>query len=179
MQISFLKVMNVFAIILFISTFSAWVLAAQEDEYDQFTINDEAPMLRRSLKGGGGSSMSTFFSVLNAAQDPMCNSSALGNAVATYDSSNMMFCLYLGYQGLSGPETPPASGAGSSHIHGPSAIGTAAPILIKLNTTNPKTECHSMTKQEEGYLHKQMLYFNIHTVKCPNGEIRGQILMAA
>jgi hypothetical protein len=120
------------------------------------------------MKGGRGSKAKTYFAVINAAQEvPLCSSSALGNAVASVKDSK--FCIALSYDGLSGLEL-------FSHVHGPASIGEAGPVIFTLDLSTQKTQCFDITDEETEKLDDKLWYFNIHSERCPSGEIRGQIL---
>jgi hypothetical protein len=120
-------------------------------------------------RGGVMNRMSeTYYSIINAAQEvPGCTSSALGNAIATVEGDQ--FCIKLSYDGLSGPEL-------FSHVHGPAAIGETAPVIFTMALTTQKTQCFTLTKDNKEAIDNELYYFNIHSDKCPGGEIRGQIL---
>jgi hypothetical protein len=118
----------------------------------------------------------TFVAVLSAAQEnPACAiTSALGNAIATYDSETNEFCYKLSYIGLSQPEEA------ASHIHAPAAIGANGPVLFTLLQPGAnKAGCVTvMTDEAEDSLLEELWYFNVHTEACGSGELRGQILLA-
>ena len=126
---------------------------------------------KSSKRNGGmmGSKTETYFSVISAAQGvPGCTSSALGNAIATVQDGNL--CVKLSYDGLSGPEL-------FSHVHGPAAIGETGPVIFTLDAPTQKMQCFDLTSEEDyDDLDDGLWYFNIHSEKCPSGEIRGQIL---
>lgn len=119
---------------------------------------------------------SLYFSVLNNAQNEHFNcaqNKASGSAVATL-FKNSTFCIRLSYTDLSTPEL-------FSHIHGPAAVGTVAPVIVTLNVEPTKTGCYLLTATQIQWLNDGMLYFNIHSnsTNCAAGEIRGQILRSA
>ena len=119
-----------------------------------------------------------YFSVLSAAQErgpngeigaEVCDSDAMGNAVATFNPNNRNFCINLSYSGLSEMEV-------AAHIHGPAPVGENAPVLYTLSMDPIKNDCVKLTRREARQLSRGEFYFNIHTAQCPAGEIRGQIL---
>jgi len=64
-----------------------------------------------------------------------------------------------------------------AHIHGPAIAGASGPALITLDTeSNPTSGSAQLSTQQIDYLFAGQLYFNIHTIAHPDGEIRGQIL---
>jgi hypothetical protein len=73
------------------------------------------------------------------------------------------------------------SPATASHIHGPALPGINAPIIFALSGVSGATsgsiptQSFPITPTQLGYLQTGQLYFNVHTVAFPGGEIRGQI----
>jgi hypothetical protein len=116
----------------------------------------------------GGPEIYTAF--ISAAQEvPACMSSALGYGIATVEDHE--FCIKLSYDGLSGLEL-------FSHVHGPAAVGETGPVIFTLDTSTEKKQCFMLTSDQMKDLDDELWYFNIHSDKCPGGEIRGQILPA-
>jgi hypothetical protein len=126
-----------------------------------------------------------YFSLLSPAQEnPVCGNEDFtnlasvkpptGNALLTYNHTAHSLCVQLTYSGLSGMEF-------ESHIHQPAPPGEDAGVLFTFDPTvngGPiKVEGFTLQKQDKKYLDSGLLYFNIHTGNCPEGEIRGQILM--
>ena len=109
------------------------------------------------------------FSVLNAAQDVTpCDSTALGNAMATLE--NNRFCIFLSYSGLSSSES-------ASNIRGPAELNAEADVLFTLSSGTSKNDCFDLSAEDISDLYDGLLYFNIETPACPEGEIRGQIVV--
>src|SRR5262245_37324914 len=115
-----------------------------------------------------------FMAVINGAQETPPNAStALGNAILTFDTATDTLCFYISF-------TPPLIGGAEilAHIHGPATPGVGpAPIVVPLPLGNPKTACivappPPFDKKE---LLKNLYYINIHSTGFPVGEIRGQI----
>jgi len=148
----------------------------------------------KKSKQGGMEQMrrkGNFISVLNSAQNPdPCDSSALGNAILTYDEG--VLCVALSYQGLLNGDVE-----NRSHIHGPAAIGMPySDIIVTFyNRNSPMEDDHPGTNKNvcynlddvneekgfafgtiEDYLFDGLLLLNIHSDVCDKGEIRGQIL---
>ena len=116
--------------------------------------------------------------MLNAAQlrtsgragEEVCDTEALGNAVSYYDKRRRRFCINLSYYGLSGSET-------DSYIRGPAYVGEHhGRNLYKLPNGHIKNACFHIDRDEERDLYKGLWYFQIHSSKCDDGELRGQIL---
>jgi hypothetical protein len=112
-----------------------------------------------------------FLAVLNAAQEtPPVASTAIGNALLTFDNATSMLCFSIGFQGVTSAEL-------FSHIHGPALPGAPAPVIFFLPTGNPKSGCVGpLTKQQKADLNRNLLYINIHSTDFSAGEIRGQIV---
>lgn len=134
---------------------------------------------RRLSKGKKSSTPVVFTALLSAAQEPtFCDSTALGNALVTYDKYGHEFCFALSFQGLvGGPDS-----VSLTHLHGPGAIGEDDPLAINIGEmlpdtlTAPSKACVYLDKDLEKDLYDGLLYFNIHTSFCATGELRGQIL---
>jgi hypothetical protein len=136
--------------------------------------NKETTSLRRGLKSGNKNGADDYFALIsNTYQEvPACMSSTLssGNAVATVRDD--LFCIRLSYDGLSSSEV-------ISHVHGPAAVGETGPVIFTIDTNTEKAQCFELTKDQKKDLDDELWYFNIHSEKCPNGAIRGQILPLA
>ncbi len=86
---------------------------------------------------------------------------------------------YIGFSGLSGPET-------ISHIHGPAAAGVNAPAIYSLPVGQPKHGILTLTdpgtypvSQQIDDLNAGLWYVNVHTTNHPSGEIRGQLTVVS
>src|SRR5262245_33722588 len=105
----------------------------------------------------------TFAAVINGAQETPPNAStALGNAVLTFDTATDTLCFYISFNVplLGGAET-------LAHIHGPAAPGVGpAPIILPLPAGNPKTACVVAPPPpfDKKDLLKNLYYINIHSV---------------
>jgi hypothetical protein len=145
-----------------ITTFAILLLSAVVQAEKKTT-----PALRRGLKNRADN----YFALISSADQevPACMSSALssGNVVATVRDD--LFCIKLSYDGLSSPEL-------FSHVHGPAAVGETGPVIFTIQTSNGKTQCFELTKDQKEDLDDELWYFNIHSEKCPGSPIRGQIL---
>jgi hypothetical protein len=118
----------------------------------------------------------TFMSVVNGAQEtPPNQSTALGNALLTYDPATKTLCYYISY-------TPPLIGGAEvlAHIHGPAAPGVPAGVIIPLPLGPGKQACvvNPAPPFVAKDLQKNLYYINIHSATPPlnSGEIRGQIM---
>ncbi len=75
----------------------------------------------------------------------------------------------LTFSGLTGPAT-------AAHIH-TGAKGKAGPVVVPLCApcTSPVSGKAKLTAAEMKSFKAHKLYANVHTMKNPNGEIRGQL----
>ena len=105
---------------------------------------------------------------------PPTDSAATGKVEATFDTETKVFTWTVTYDGLSGP----ASGA---HFHGPAKEGeNADPVVpIEGDLASPINGNATLDDQQATDLQGGLWYFNVHTEKFPDGEIRGQVVKAA
>lgn len=92
-----------------------------------------------------------------------------GDASVVYDMTTRTLSWSVSYSGLSSAVT-------AAHIHH-APVGVNGPVIITLDTSNPIVGSTTLTEEQQGWLMNSELYFNIHTVANPTGEIRGQILL--
>src|SRR5579872_160203 len=113
----------------------------------------------------------TFKTEMKAAlETPPTTSSGTGEVTATFDPSSKMLTWTITYSGLTGPAT-------AAHFHGPAKAGEKAPpvVPIKGNLASPIKGMATLTDQQAKDLQAGLWYFNVHTAKFPDGEIRGQL----
>ena len=105
---------------------------------------------------------------------PEADSSATGTVEATLDTDTKMFNWTVTYDGLSGDAT-------AAHFHGPAAEGENAPPVVPVPDplASPIAGSATLTDEQITQLQGGQWYFNIHTEKFPDGEIRGQVTPAA
>ena len=109
---------------------------------------------------------------LTAAQEtPPTDSTGTGSLDATYDTSTKTLTWTVTYDGLTGDVT-------AAHFHGPAAIGAKAPPVVPIEApyTSPIKGSATLTDAQATDLQAGMWYFNLHTAKYPDGEIRGQVV---
>jgi hypothetical protein len=113
----------------------------------------------------------SFKADLTASQEtPPNDSKGKGAVDAAYDAATKTLTWTITYSDLTGP-------AAAAHFHGPAAVGAkAAPVVpIQGDLKSPIKGKASLTDQQAKDLQAGMWYFNIHTAKFPDGEIRGQL----
>jgi len=109
---------------------------------------------------------------LTAAQEtPPADSAGTGSLDASYDTSTKMLSWTVTYSGLTGDVT-------AAHFHGPAAMGAKAPPVVPIEApfTSPIKGSATLTDAQASELQAGMWYFNLHTAKYPDGEIRGQVV---
>jgi hypothetical protein len=106
-------------------------------------------------------------------ETPPTDSTGSGVATVTYNTTSKKLGWVVTYKGLTGKAT-------AAHFHGPAAVGAKAPpvVPIKGNLKSPIKGSATLTAQQATDLQAGKWYFNVHTAKYPDGEIRGQVLAA-
>jgi hypothetical protein len=104
---------------------------------------------------------------------PAVTTTASGTLSGKYNATTNTLDYDIDYNGLSG-------NVSVSHIHGPAVAGVNAPpvvdLTIQTNGVTGKLKGSAMLHDSmEAHLLSGRLYYNIHTIANPNGEIRGQI----
>ena len=116
-----------------------------------------------------------FTADLTAASEvPPTDSTATGKVEATLDTDSKVFTWTVTYEGLSGDAT-------GAHFHGPAAEGANADPVVPLADplASPINGNATLTDDQVTQLQGGQWYFNLHTAKFPDGEIRGQVKPAA
>jgi hypothetical protein len=105
-----------------------------------------------------------------AAETPPTTSKGSGVLAATLDTKTLKFSWTVTYKGLTGKAT-------AAHFHGPAAVGAkAAPVVpIVGSLASPIKGSATLTKAQAADLEAGKWYFNVHTAKYPDGELRGQV----
>lgn len=123
---------------------------------------------------------SAKFSISGAAtgaqEVPAVTSTATGNLTGSYDTASKSLIYTVTWTGLSGEVT-------MAHFHGPALAGVIAPPMETLTiTSNGMAGTATDTITATSALHAALLagqvYYNIHTATNPDGEIRGQVVVA-
>jgi hypothetical protein len=132
-------------------------------------------MLTTLVLATGSSAMSgtTWSAKLTAAQEipkqVVKDTSGHGTFTGTLTGTKLKFTLT--FAGLTGPAT-------AAHIH-LGAMGVSGNVLVPLCTPckSPVTGTVTVSAAVQKDFTKHDLYVNVHTVKNPAGEIRGQLGM--
>lgn len=105
-----------------------------------------------------------------AAETPPTASTGSGTLAASFNTKTLKFSWSVTYKGLTGTAT-------AAHFHGPAAVGAKAPPVIPIvgKLGSPIKGSATLTKAQAADLEAGMWYFNVHTAKYPDGEIRGQV----
>ena len=108
-----------------------------------------------------------------ASETPPTTSSGTGTATVNYDTTSKKLSWTITYKKLTGKAT-------AGHFHGPAAVGVkAAPVIpIKGKLTSPIKGSATLPDAQAADLEAGMWYFNVHSAKYPDGEIRGQVVKA-
>jgi hypothetical protein len=106
----------------------------------------------------------------SAEPTPPTDTSGTGTLHGTYDTDTNVLTWDISYMELSGD-------AAAAHFHGPAAPGENAPPVVPIDgaLVSPITGTATLTDEQEADLLAGKWYFNIHTAKYPDGEIRGQV----
>ena len=109
------------------------------------------------------------------AEVPPNDSAGTGKVDATLDTETKMFTWNITYDGLSGPAT-------AAHFHGPAAPDANAGPVVPIpddKLASPIAGEATLDDAQIADLQGGMWYFNVHTEKFPDGELRGQLMKAA
>ena len=106
-----------------------------------------------------------------SAETPPTDSTGTGTVDATYDTATKMLTWTIDYQGLTGDVT-------AAHFHGPAPVGEKASPVVPIDApyTSPISGSATLTDPQAADLQAGMWYFNLHTAKYPDGEVRGQLV---
>ena len=104
-----------------------------------------------------------------ASQVPPIDSAGTGKADVAYDDASKMLTWTITYSGLSGTVS-------AAHFHGPAKVGeNAGPMIPITQLDSPMKGSSPLTEDQSKALTGGEMYINVHTVKYPDGEIRGQL----
>ena|ERR1700754_1611324 len=116
-------------------------------------------------------------SATGAQETPAVSTTATGSLSGTYNKSTNSLNYTITWTGLS-------STVVAAHFHGPAAMGVSADPLVTITVSNTgvtatATGTVAVDDATEQALLDGKVYYNIHTVNNPNGEIRGQVSLTA
>ncbi len=114
-----------------------------------------------------------FTAELNgSSQVPPTDSKARGKGDFTYDDTSKKLTWTITYWGL--------SKAKSDHLHGPASQGANADTMITVSPLqSPIKGAAILTEEQVKALTGGDMYFDVHSAKYPDGEIRGQLKPAS
>ena len=130
---------------------------------DKNKDDTKAPNAKYSISGAAS----------GAQEVPAVTTSATGSLTGSYDTLSKQLIYSISWTGISGD-------ASMAHFHGPALAGESAVALEPLTiVTNGLSGIASDTITASAALHTALLagkvYYNVHTVANPDGEIRGQV----
>ena len=141
-------------------------------QFSLTTLTAAAALSMALMVGPALADQVAYHADLTAAQEtPPTDSTGTGSLDATYDTSTKTLTWTVTYDGLTGDVT-------AAHFHGPAAIGAKAPPVVPIEApyTSPIKGSATLTDAQATDLQAGMWYFNLHTAKYPDGEIRGQVV---
>jgi hypothetical protein len=105
-----------------------------------------------------------------AGEVPATDSKGTGSVIATYDPKSKELKWRVEYAGLTGDVT-------AAHFHGPAEAGKTAPPVVPLSGSlkSPIEGKAALTDEQAKEFMEGKVYFNLHTAKNKDGELRGQL----
>jgi hypothetical protein len=115
----------------------------------------------------------SFNATLTGAEKvPATTTQGTGMVDATFDSTSKKPTWKGTYTGLSGAAT-------AAHLHGPEDMGKNAAVAVPAPAAaSPFEGSAVITDAQAADLLAGKMYFNVHTVANPTGEIRGKVMVA-
>jgi hypothetical protein len=103
---------------------------------------------------------------------PVLDSNGSGSAEGTVDTITGLLTWTVAWTGLTGPAT-------AAHFHGPATPDQTAPPIVDIGMTSglssPSAGSATISALHVQQLLANLWYVNVHTVRHPPGEIRGQV----
>jgi hypothetical protein len=104
---------------------------------------------------------------------PPNSSTASATLTGTYNTGNRRLEYDIKWTALTNTAT-------AVHLHGPALAGVNADIMLTLNITSADingsaTGSVTLTASQGAALLEGKMYFDIHTLSLPEGEVRGQV----
>lgn len=121
--------------------------------------------------GASGPPIRFFADLSPEEQAATVESPGKGRVEFTLERETLKFSWQVTFSNLTSPVT-------ISAVHGPQRPGTNAPPQFNLappGTKSPISGSVVLTESQLQYLLSDRMYVNIHSVKYPDGELRGQI----
>ena len=121
-----------------------------------------------------GDTMYTISGNASGSQEvPAVTTTGTGTLNGTYNASTNKLDYTINWTGLT-------TAVNVAHFHGPALAGVSAGPMVNITVTNPAitgSAAGSVTVHDsvETHLLNGRVYYNIHTVNHPGGEIRGQV----
>ena len=110
--------------------------------------------------------------LIGASGVPPTDSKGTGAAKVMFDSTSKELTWSVTFADLSGDAT-------AAHFHGPADVGaTAGPVVPIPGVASPMEGKATLTDAQAADLMAGKWYVNVHTIKFPDGEIRGQVVKA-
>ena len=105
---------------------------------------------------------------------PVVSTNASGSLTGSYDSTSNTLIYTINWRDLSGDVS-------MAHFHGPAMAGENAEVMLPLNLTEMMAtgmarDTVQVNDAFEDALLSGKVYYNIHTLQNPSGEIRGQVM---
>ncbi|HLL73450.1 MAG TPA: CHRD domain-containing protein [Pyrinomonadaceae bacterium] len=116
----------------------------------------------------------TFRAFLKSEQEvPPRQSPASGTGTVILNDAETQITVSLVFGGLTSNQT-------DAHIHSPAQVGVNAPVRFPIGSQGETTgsfrdRVFDVTPTDVANLKAGLMYFNVHSVNFPGGEIRGQI----
>lgn len=112
----------------------------------------------------------TYLHATLAPGDAVTGSMGKGKMTGHYNSTTHMLYWHVAFSHLTSKVT-------MAHFHGPAKPGENGPVLVPISGphASPITGHAKITDDQAKVMLDGMSYVNVHTVKFPAGEIRGQV----
>jgi hypothetical protein len=138
------------------------------------TIAATAALLAFAISPAWAAQVKYSATLAGTSEVPPTDSAATGMVDAMLDTDTKAFTWTITYEGLSGE-------ASAAHFHGPAAEGENADPVVPIEgaLASPIAGSATLTDAQIADLDAGKWYFNVHTAKFPDGEIRGQVAKSA
>jgi Ca2+-binding RTX toxin-like protein len=132
--------------------------------------------LPAAVPAAHSAAVQSFTATLSGTQEtPPNDSGASGSATVSLNDAENQIVVSVAFEGLSSQST-------AGHIHGPATKGKTAPVVVNFLgfptgvTAGSYQRTFNVAADLVAALKTGKLYVNVHSVKVPSGEIRGQLL---